>query len=145
MRAAADGFASQDVSHFLKMPADATRTLTNAQIAELLAREATTAKMPAQKALRRASRRALFWPEEAAAIYREGRSLTELTAVGPYLSRLISGWIEKPPKVPEIPDLRRGFLTLTEARGTLAAKPQASNTGRSCQSSPMYPAVHGSQ
>lgn len=99
------------------------KTLTNAQIAELLAREATTAKMPAQKALRRASRRALFWPEEAAELHRQGRSLEELTAVGPYIARLIAGWMQKPPEIPEAPDLRRGFLTLTEARATLASKP----------------------
>ena len=97
--------------------------MTNAQIAELLAREAQTAKMPAQKALRRASRRALFWTEEAKDVYRNGHSLTELTAVGPYLERLIARWIEDPPEIAETHELRRGFLTLTEARATLAAKP----------------------
>jgi len=100
-----------------------SKTLSNAQIAELLAQEAVRVKMPAQKALRRASRRAFFWAEEAAEIYRQGRPLTEFTAVGPYISRLIVGWIEKPPEVPETPDLRRGFLTLTEARATIAAQP----------------------
>lgn len=97
--------------------------LTNSQIAELLALEAIRAKMPAQKALRRASRRALFWEEEAAEIYGSGRSLTELTAVGPYIGRLISGWLSDPPVVPQTPEIRRGFLTFTEARATLAAKP----------------------
>ena len=72
-------------------------TLTNSHIAELLAREAERAQMPAQKALRRGSRRALFWPEEAAALVEQGRSLTELPAVGPYLAKLIAGWIEKLP------------------------------------------------
>ena len=97
--------------------------LTNAQIAELLAREVQTAKMPAQKALRRASRRAFFWAEEAADVHRKGRSLTELTAVGPYLEKLIARWIEDPPEIPETHELRRGFLTLTEARAILATKP----------------------
>jgi histidinol phosphatase-like PHP family hydrolase len=100
-----------------------TNALTNAQIAELLAQEAVRVKMPAQKALRRASRRALFWAEEAAQISQQGRPLTELTAVGPYISRLILGWMQKPPEVPEAPDLRRGFLTLTDARATIAAQP----------------------
>jgi len=100
-----------------------TKALTNAQIAELLAQESVRVKMPAQKALRRASRRALFWAEEAAEISRHGRPLTELTAVGPYIARLISGWMQKAPEVPEAPDLRRGFLTLTEARATIAAQP----------------------
>ncbi|HET9741607.1 MAG TPA: hypothetical protein VFQ00_02555 [Terriglobales bacterium] len=98
--------------------------MTNAQIAELLAREAVSAKMPAAKALRRASRRALFWAEEVAELHRQGRSLTELTAIGPYLAKLIAGWIEKPPQLPEPPDLRRGFLTLTEARFILASAPR---------------------
>jgi histidinol phosphatase-like PHP family hydrolase len=105
------------------MPRRRANTLTNAQIAELLAREAATAKMPAQKALRRASRRAFFWPEEAADLHRQGRSLTELTAVGPYLQRLIAAWLEDPPEVPDAPDVRQGFLTLTEARATLGANP----------------------
>jgi histidinol phosphatase-like PHP family hydrolase len=105
------------------MPQGNPSLVSNAQIAELLAIEATQAKMPAQKALRRASRRALFWAEEAAEIYRSGRSLTELTAVGPYIARLISEWVSDAPLVPQVPDIRRGFLTLTEARAILAAKP----------------------
>jgi len=98
-------------------------TLRNAQIAELLAREAAKAKMPAQKALRRASRRALFWPEEAAELHRAGRSLTELTAVGPYLRQIIAAWLDDPPEVPEPPEIRSGFLTLTEARAVLSPRP----------------------
>ncbi|HEU5231802.1 MAG TPA: hypothetical protein VFU50_03000 [Terriglobales bacterium] len=64
---------------------------------------------------------ALFWPEEAAELHRTGRSLTELTAVGPFLQRLIAAWLDNPPEVPEPPDVRQGFLTLTDARATLAA------------------------
>jgi hypothetical protein len=105
------------------MPKRIRHELSNAEIAELLALEATRAKMPAQKALRRASRRAFFWEEEAAEICRSGRSLTELTAVGPYIARLIAGWLGDPPLLPQVSEIRRGFLTLTEARATLAAKP----------------------
>jgi hypothetical protein len=54
--------------------------LPNSAIAELLALAAETAKMPFQKALRRASRKAFLWPEEAALILQENRSLTELPA-----------------------------------------------------------------
>jgi DNA polymerase (family X) len=97
--------------------------VTNDEIAELLAREAETARMPEQKALRRASRRALFWPEEAAEVHRQGRSLTELVAVGPYLEKLISRWIESPPEIPDPPEVRNGFLTLSQARRELAKKP----------------------
>jgi histidinol phosphatase-like PHP family hydrolase len=96
--------------------------LPNSAIAELLAVAAETAKMPLQKALRRASRKAFLWTEEAAALLQEERPLTELPAVGPHLSRLIGGWIENPPETPEPPPIRQGFLTLTEARATLAKK-----------------------
>ncbi len=97
--------------------------LTNAEIAELLAVEAQSAKMPTQKALRRASRRALMWDEQASSLFRQGRSLTELTAVGPYIEKLITRWMEKPPAVPKPPEIRRQFLTITQARAILARKP----------------------
>ncbi len=98
-------------------------TLTNSDLAELLAVEAESAKMPLQKALRRASRRALMWEEEAAALLEQGRSLTELTAVGPYLEKFLTRWIEDPLRVPQRPNIRRQFLTVTEARTILAKKP----------------------
>jgi histidinol phosphatase-like PHP family hydrolase len=89
----------------------------------LLALAAETAKMPLQKALRRASRKAFLWPEEAGLMLREGRTLTELSGVGPTLSRHIRNWIENPPSVPPPPDIRTRFFTLTEARAILAEKP----------------------
>jgi histidinol phosphatase-like PHP family hydrolase len=79
--------------------------------------------MPAQKALRRASRRALMWHEEAATLLTEGRSLTELAAVGPYIESVIKRWFDKPPEVPEPPDVRRQFLALTEAKAALDKRP----------------------
>lgn len=48
--------------------------LDNAAIAELLAREAETASGHYELALKRASREALLWPEEAAKLRSEGRS-----------------------------------------------------------------------
>lgn len=98
-------------------------TLTNSEIAELLALESESAKMPAKKALRRASRRALMWPEEAAEILRQRRSLTELQSVGPYIEKLIKRWISHPPIIPETPEIRRQFLTSAEAKAVLAKKP----------------------
>src|SRR4051794_37998693 len=98
--------------------------LTNADIAELLARAAAKARMPLQKALRRASRKAFLWEAEATQLIHEGRSLTELPGVGPHLSRIIRGWIENSSAIPEPPEIRQGFLTLTEARAALAAKPE---------------------
>lgn len=97
--------------------------LSNSEIAELLALEAQSAKMPAAKALRRASRRALMWEDEASDILQHGRSLTELTAVGPYIAALIKRWIETPPPVPKPPEIRRQFLTFAEAKQILAKKP----------------------
>jgi hypothetical protein len=47
----------------------ARNNLTNREIAELPALESESVSMPAKKALRAASRRALMWPEEAADIY----------------------------------------------------------------------------
>ncbi len=96
--------------------------LTNADIAELLAVAAETAKMPLQKALRRASRKAFLWPEEAALIFQEKRPLSDLPAVGPHLSRVIRGWLENPPPLPAAAQIRAGFLTLTEAQATLSSK-----------------------
>ena len=97
--------------------------LSNAQIAELLAIAAESAKMPAQKALRRASRHAFLWPEEAASLVEQGRSLTELQSVGPYIERLITGWLEKPPAVPNAPEIRRQFFSMTQAEAILAKNP----------------------
>src|SRR5438067_3837148 len=97
--------------------------LTNADIAELLATEAETAKQPLQKAFRRASRKAFLWPEEAAELIQQGRSLEEFAGVGPYLSKLIRRWIEDIPAVPQPPEIRNDFLTIPQARTALAKKP----------------------
>jgi PHP domain len=97
--------------------------LPNSAIAELLALAAEHAKMPLQKALRRASRKALMWNEEAAFILHDSRSLTELPAIGPTLSRIIRTWVEDPPTIPKSPDVRKHFLTATEANAILARRP----------------------
>ena len=97
--------------------------LDNAAIAELLAIESQDTKPPLQTALRRASRRAFLWPEEAHRIVEEGRSLKELAGIGPHLERLILGWMEHPPVI-EPPEIRRGFLTLTQVRAALSTNPE---------------------
>jgi histidinol phosphatase-like PHP family hydrolase len=96
--------------------------LNNADIAELLSQKADEESYPLKKALRRAGRAAFLWPEEAATILEQRRSLTELHGVGPYIAKLITGWIEKPPTISEPPENRRGFLTIVEARRTLALR-----------------------
>jgi DNA polymerase (family 10) len=98
--------------------------LTNGDIAELLARAGEEEVGHRQRALLTAARRAAFsWPEEAAAMAAEGRPLTELQSVGPWVARIIHGWVDDPPDPPEPPEFRRGFLTLAEARSTMAAHP----------------------
>ncbi|HYU47140.1 MAG TPA: hypothetical protein VEK84_13305, partial [Terriglobales bacterium] len=89
--------------------------LSNSEIAELLAIQSERETSHKQRALRRASRRAFLWPEEAADLLRQGRSLTELSAVGPYLARCIRQWIEDPPLPSTPPEVRAGFFTITEA------------------------------
>jgi histidinol phosphatase-like PHP family hydrolase len=97
--------------------------LTNSDIAELLATASESAKQPLQKALRRASRKAFLWPEEAAHIVQEGRSLEELAGVGPSLNRIIRRWIQYPPDIPTPPEIRAEFLTALRARKILETNP----------------------
>jgi len=100
-------------------------SVRNSDIAELLARSAETAKQPLQRALRRAARRAFLWPQEAEEIHGRKQSLTELSGIGPYLEKLIVGWLNDDPKLEGmIPDIRRNFLTLAEA-GTIRSKEPA--------------------
>jgi histidinol phosphatase-like PHP family hydrolase len=97
--------------------------LTNADLAELLARGAEGQEGHRARALRRASRAALLWPDQAAAFADSG-ALTELTAVGPWVARLVEGWLEDPPEVPEPPATRREFLSRAEARQLVEGHPE---------------------
>jgi histidinol phosphatase-like PHP family hydrolase len=91
--------------------------VTNLDIGELLAQAAEHAKQPLQRAFRRAARRGLMWPEEAEDILNDGRSLTELPAIGPYLNKQILNWLEHPPDLDwAIPEIRRNFLTIAETK-----------------------------
>jgi histidinol phosphatase-like PHP family hydrolase len=97
--------------------------IDNATLAELLAQQSEHAKGHLQKALRRAARTAFLWPVEACTLLARGRPLTVLPSVGPHLERLLRGWIETPPPIAEPPEIRREFMSLTEARRVLAANP----------------------
>jgi histidinol phosphatase-like PHP family hydrolase len=90
--------------------------LTNADIAEMLAREAEHAKQPLQRALRRAARRAFLWPDEVSNLCQKGESLTQLPGIGPHLNRLILQWLSKPSETTDPAALRQDFLTWTAAR-----------------------------
>src|SRR5512145_2384151 len=89
------------------------RSLTNAEIGELLclAADGSEHSERQRRALRRAGRAAFRWPEEASALLAQGRSLTELRWVGPWLAHFIRQWITEPPDIPTPPAIRRGFLT----------------------------------
>lgn len=100
--------------------------LRNIEIAELLARESDQHEGNKQKAARRASRHALSWPVEAAELVDdEDAKLTDLSAVGPWVARLIKGWLEDEPTgdlEPET-DLRRDFQTLSQAKARVTRDP----------------------
>jgi histidinol phosphatase-like PHP family hydrolase len=97
--------------------------LDNAAIAELLIREAEGAEGHREKAFRRAAHEAFMWPDEAAAMVATGRSLQELTGIGPSLAKRLHGWIDSLPASLEVPAIRREFLTLVQARAVLAKNP----------------------
>jgi Histidinol phosphatase and related hydrolases of the PHP family len=99
------------------------KPLSNSDIAELLAREAEASEGIRVRAFRRAARSAYLWPEKAATLLAEGRSLTELQSVGPFIEKQLRTWIENPPPRATVPPVRRDFLALADARELLATQP----------------------
>lgn len=98
--------------------------VSNAQIAELLSAAAEHEEGHRRKALERAARGAMFiWPEEAFDIASSGRSLTELRGVGPWMARRLEEVFGDPPEPFEPPEIRRGFLSLAEARTAIRSAP----------------------
>ena len=93
---------------------------SNAEIAELLSREASEASYVLQRAYRRAARSAFLWEGEARDLVAEKRPLTELAHIGPFLQKQIRQWIRRNQHPPRPPPLRKEFLTLTESRLRLA-------------------------
>lgn len=105
-----------------------SKSLSNADLAELLARKAEASAGILVRAFRRGARSAFQWPERAADLFSAGRPLTELHGVGPFLARQIQAWIEKPPQTAiRPPAIRRDFLTRADARVLLDAAPTWSN------------------
>src|SRR5438552_3496154 len=89
---------------------------SNAEIAELLSREASEASYVLQRAYRRAARSAFLWEVEARNLVAEKRPLTELAHVGPFLQKQIRQWIRQKQHPPRPPPLRKEFFTLAESR-----------------------------
>jgi len=56
-------------------------------------------------------------------VHQEGRSLTELPSVEPYLEKTIRKWIESSSVVLPTPDLRENFPTRTQVRAILEKQP----------------------
>ena len=83
------------------------------------AREGANAGGHLALALKRASRSALLWPDEAADLMSAGRPLTELQGIGPNLAQLIAGWMKSPPSEPPDPEFLE-FLTMSRAKRVLA-------------------------
>lgn len=96
--------------------------MDNAGVAELLALASEQAEGNLQKALRRASRRALTWPVEVVDLAERGE-IQSLEGVGPHLERLLTRWLEEDEPAPTPPPTRSGFLTLTRVRKILSAHP----------------------
>lgn len=98
--------------------------ISNAELAELLAREGETSSGILVRAFRRAARSAFLWPEPASDLVATGRPLTALHGVGPFMAKQLRAWIEKPPREkPPAPAIRRDFLTRADARMILASHP----------------------
>ena len=95
--------------------------LSNAELAELLAREAERESGILVRAYRRAARSAFLWPEQVAELISQNRPLTELRSIGPFITKRIQRWIDNPPKTKIlVPPIRRDFLALADARLSLA-------------------------
>src|SRR5213595_4351068 len=104
---------------------------SNAEIAELLSREASEASYVLQRAYRRAARSAFLWNVEARDLIAQKRPLTELAHVGPFLEKQIRHWIRWKEHPPRPPPLRQEFYTLAESRTRLAQTPSWSARLRS--------------
>ena len=85
-------------------------------------RESPSAHGDLALALKRASRGALLWPEEATDLVATADRSPSCKELVP-ISRLIAGWIKSPPSEPPGPESLE-FLTMSQARRVLAEKPE---------------------
>jgi histidinol phosphatase-like PHP family hydrolase len=97
---------------------------SNTALAELLAQQSEREAGILARAYRRAARSAFLWPENAAKLVAENRSLTELRGIGPFIAKQLGKWIDKLPRMSLTPPpIRREFLALAEARELLNNNP----------------------
>jgi histidinol phosphatase-like PHP family hydrolase len=97
--------------------------VVNTRLAEVLALASEDEEGHRARSLRRAAWSALSWDEEAGVLAEQGR-LTDLRAVGPWVAARIEALLEDPPEPVDPPPLRRGFLSLAEARRIVAGRPE---------------------
>ena len=102
--------------------AEGAAAIHNGMLAEWLALEAEKAHGHLQRAFNRAARMAFWWPDEAADLVVSGVPLTTLPGVGPYLARVIEGWLKEAPSY-QPPPIRRNFLTMAQADAILKGNP----------------------
>jgi histidinol phosphatase-like PHP family hydrolase len=113
----------RSAAYYQETSSQMMRRLSNAEIAEVLAREAEVTDGILKRAYKRAARSAFLWPEQAWDLFEQGRSLLELHGIGPFIAKQLKAWLEKPPANMAPPPLRRDFWTLADARSLLAANP----------------------
>src|SRR5438477_931253 len=96
---------------------------SNAGLTELLACQSECEAGILAQAYRRAARSAFLWPENAAKLVAQNRSLAELRGIGPFIGKQVRQWIGKPHVSLTPPPIRRDFLALSEARELLNKYP----------------------
>src|SRR5690242_2972918 len=100
------------------------RGLSNNEIAELLARQAENEAGILARAFRRAARSAFLWPEQVVDLVDQNRSLTELRSIGPFIEKQIRRWLDNPPPRKRPPVIRADFISLADAKTSLAKHPE---------------------
>ncbi len=91
LRWASVGGPSQRFPQLAELQARIELPPSNAEIAELLSREASEASYVLQRAYRRAARSAFLWEVEARDLVAQKRPLTELPHIGRFLARTPTG------------------------------------------------------
>src|ERR1700676_1378764 len=96
--------------------------MTNSQLSEWLGRGVESAERGSlrARALRRAARAALIWPDELADLIDRGIPLTNLNGVGPYVASVIAEVLARNERVEPNP-IRAGFLTRSRVTSILRA------------------------
>ena len=99
-------------------------SVTNLEIAELLALAGERAEGHRSKAYSRASRAALLWDVEAADVVAAGKPASSLEALGDRLGARVEGWLQDPPEIQgSPPEKRAGFSTHARALSELGDDP----------------------